>query len=201
VIRVLLAEDQGMMRGALALLLALEEDIEIVAQLDSGDDVLPACRDTRPDVALLDIEMPGLSGLAAARLMRESYPGCKVVIVTTFGRPGYLRDAMDAGVSGFVVKDGPVDQLAGVIRRVLAGDRVIDPVLAVAALTNGPNPLTERERDVLSAAVDGSPIGEIATRLNLSKSTVRNYLSSAIQKMGTRNRIEAAQRARDNGWL
>ncbi len=200
-IRVLLAEDQGMMRGALALLLSMEPDIEIVAQVDSGDAVVAACCATRADVALLDIEMPGISGLAAARLMRECCPDCKVVIVTTFGRPGYLRDAMDAGASGFVVKDGPVDQLAGIIRRVLAGDRVIDPALAVAALTSGPNPLTERERDVLSASVDGTPIGEVATRLHLSKSTVRNYLSSAIQKMGTRNRIEAAQRARDNGWL
>ena len=200
-IRVLLAEDQGMMRGAMALLLAMEPDIEIVAQVASGDLIVPTCIATRPDVALLDIEMPELSGLAAARLMRDQCPDCRVVIVTTFGRPGYLREAMDAGVSGFIVKDGPVDQLAGIIRRVLAGDRVIDPTLAVAALTSGPNPLTDRERDVLSAAVDGSPIGEIASRLNLSKSTVRNYLSSAIQKMGTRNRIEAAQRARDHGWL
>lgn len=200
-IRVLLAEDQGMMRGALALLLSMEEDIEIVAQVASGDDVLPAAVATRPDVALLDIEMPGQSGLAAARLLREYYPDCKIVIVTTFGRPGYLREAMDAGVSGFVVKDGPVDQLAGIIRRVLAGDRVVDPTLAVAALASGPNPLTERERDVLAAALDGSPVGEIASRLHLSKSTVRNYLSSAIQKTSTRNRIEAAQLARDRGWL
>jgi two-component system response regulator DesR len=190
-----------MMRGALALLLSMEPDIEIVAEVGSGDAVIPACQQTQPDVALLDIEMPGLSGLAAARLMRDSCPDCRVVIVTTFGRPGYLRDAMDAGVSGFVVKDGPVDQLAGIIRRVLAGDRVIDPTLAVAALTSGPNPLTERERHVLSAAEDGSPVGEIASRLNLSKSTVRNYLSSAIQKMATRNRIEAAQQARSKGWL
>jgi two-component system, NarL family, response regulator DesR len=201
VIRVLLAEDQGMMRGALALLLSMEPDIEIVAQVSSGDEIVPACIDTRPDVALLDIEMPEMSGLAAARLMRDRCPDCRVVIVTTFGRPGYLREAMDAGVSGFVVKDGPVDQLAGIIRRVLAGDRVIDPTLAVAALTSGPNPLTDRERDVLSAAVDGSPIGEIASRLHLSKSTVRNYLSAAIQKLNARNRIEAAQRARDHGWL
>jgi two-component system response regulator DesR len=201
VIRVLLAEDQGMMRGALALLLSMEPDIEIVAQVSSGDAVVTACLEAKPDVALLDIEMPGLSGLAAARLMREQFPSCRVVIVTTFGRPGYLRDAMDAGVSAFVVKDGPVDQLAGVIRRVLAGDQVIDPALAVAALTSGRNPLTDRERDVLAAAVDGSPVGEIAAILNLSKSTVRNYLSSAIQKTATRNRIEAAQRARDNGWL
>ena len=200
-IRVLLAEDQGMMRGALALLLSLESDIEIVAQVGSGDEVVPAVQATQPDVALLDIEMPGMSGLTAARMMRQQCSPCKVLIVTTFGRPGYLRDAMDAGVSGFVVKDGPVDQLAGVIRRVLSGEQVIDPALAVAALTSGPNPLTDRERDVLGAAVDGAPIGEIASRLNLSKSTVRNYLSLAIQKLGSRNRIEAARRARDHGWL
>lgn len=190
-----------MMRGALALLLSMEPDIEIVAQVSSGDQIVPRCLETRPDVALLDIEMPLISGLAAARQLRDHDPTCRVVIVTTFGRPGYLREAMDAGVSGFVVKDGPVDQLAGVIRRVVAGDRVIDPGLAVAALTSGPNPLTDRERDTLAAAVDGSPIGEIATQLHLSKSTVRNYLSSAIQKTGTRNRIEAAQRARERGWL
>ncbi|MDQ1428272.1 MAG: two-component system, NarL family, response regulator DesR [Acidimicrobiaceae bacterium] len=189
------------MRGALALLLALEPDIEIVAQVGSGDEVVAASLQSRPDVALLDIEMPGINGLAAARQMRDECPECRVVIVTTFGRPGYLREAMDAGASGFVVKDGPVDQLAGIVRRVLAGERVIDPTLAAAALTGGPNPLTERERDVLAAAIDGSPIGEIAGRLHLSKSTVRNYLSSAIQKTGTRNRIEAAQSARQRGWL
>ncbi|HEX3540168.1 MAG TPA: response regulator transcription factor [Acidimicrobiales bacterium] len=200
-IRVLLAEDQGMMRGALALLLSLEPDIEVVAQVASGNDVVAACEESKPDVALLDIEMPGMNGLVAARLLQAHCPACRVVIVTTFGRPGYLREAMDAGASGFVVKDGPVDQLAGVIRRVLTGERIIDPALAAAALTSGPNPLTDRERDVLAAGVDGSPVGEIASCLNLSKSTVRNYLSSAIQKTGTRNRIEAAQAARDRGWI
>ncbi|MGH9126026.1 MAG: response regulator [Acidimicrobiales bacterium] len=200
-IRLLLAEDVGMMRGALATLLRLEPDIDIVAELKAGNEVLPSAAETRPDVALLDIEMPGISGLAAARLLRDAYPECKVVILTTFGRPGYLREAMDAGVAGYVIKDGPVTQLAGVIRRVLGGERVIDPALAVAALTNGPNPLTDRERDVLAAALDGSPIGEIASRLILSKSTVRNYLSSGIRKTATRNRIEAAQAARDRGWL
>lgn len=189
------------MRGALALLLSMEPDIEIVAQVGSGDEVVPASLETRPDVALLDIEMPGMSGLAAARQMRDQCPACRVVIVTTFGRPGYLREAMDSGARGFVVKDGPVDQLAGIVRRVLAGDRVIDPALAAAALTSGPNPLTDREREVLAAAIDGAPVGEIASRLHLSKSTVRNYLSSAISKTGARNRIEAAQSARDRGWL
>lgn len=190
-----------MMRGALATLLRLEPDIDIVAELKAGNEVLPSAAETRPDVALLDIEMPGISGLAAARLLRDAYPECKVVILTTFGRPGYLREAMDAGVAGYVIKDGPVTQLAGVIRRVLGGERVIDHALAVATLTSGPNPLTDRERDVLAAALDGSPIGDIASRLILSKSTVRNYLSSGIQKTGTRNRIEAAQAARDRGWL
>ena len=199
--RVLLAEDQGMMRGALALLLSLEPDIEVVAQVGSGDEVVAACLASHADVALLDIEMPGQSGLAAARQLRELAPDCLVIIVTTFGRPGYLRQAMEAGARGFVVKDGPVDQLAGIIRRVLAGERVIDPALAAAALSSGPNPLTERERVVLAAATDGAPVGEIASQLHLSKSTVRNYLSSAIQKTSTRNRIEAAQAARHYGWL
>ncbi len=200
-IRVLLAEDQGMMRGALALLLGLEEDIEIVAQVPTGDGVLPAALRERPDVALLDIEMPGKSGLDAAAELREHLPECRVLILTTFGRPGYLRRAMEAGAYGFLVKDGPVEELAAAIRRVLGGERVIDPALAAAALSTGPSPLTDRERDVLAAAGDGSTIADVATRLHLSESTVRNYLSSAIGKTGTRNRIEAARQARHNGWL
>jgi two-component system response regulator DesR len=201
VIRVLLAEDETMMREALALLLAREPDIEIVAQVGTGDGILPACLASLPDVALIDIELPGISGLAAARQLRDRCPHCRVVIVTTFGRPGYLREAMDVGASGFVVKDAPVEQLAVIIRRVLTGDRVVDTGLAVAALSDGPNPLTAREREVLAAAVDGSPIGDIASRLHLSKNTVANNLSSAIRKLGTRNRIEAGRRARDHGWL
>ncbi|MCC5580062.1 response regulator transcription factor [Microtetraspora sp. AC03309] len=200
-IRVLLAEDQGMMRGALALLLGLEEDIEIVAQVPTGDGVLPAALRERPDVALLDIEMPGKSGLDAAAELREHLPECRVLILTTFGRPGYLRRAMEAGAYGFLVKDGPVEELAAAIRRVLGGERVIDPALAAAALSTGPSPLTDRERDVLAAAGDGSTIADVAARLHLSESTVRNYLSSAIGKTGTRNRIEAARQARHNGWL
>ncbi len=200
-IRVLLAEDQGMMRGALALLLDLEPDIEIVAQVSDGDAVVPAAVEARADVALLDIEMPGRSGLDAAARLREALPSCRVLILTTFGRPGYLRRAMEAGAYGFLVKDGPVEELAAAIRRVLAGERVIDPALAAAALSTGSNPLTERERDVLSAAADGSTIADVAARLHLSESTVRNYLSSAIGKTGTRNRIEAARTARHNGWL
>lgn len=200
-IRVLLAEDQGMMRGALALLLDLEEDIEVVAQVASGDEVVSRALETRPDVALLDIEMPGRNGLDAAAELRERLPSCRVLVLTTFGRPGYLRRAMESGASGFLVKDGPVEELAAAIRRVLAGERVIDPALAAAALSVGPSPLTDRERDVLAAAADGSTIADIAARLHLSESTVRNYLSAAIGKTGTRNRIEAARTARHNGWL
>jgi two-component system response regulator DesR len=201
VIRVLLAEDQGMMRGALALLLGLEDDIEVVAQVTSGNEVLPTALDVRPDVALLDIEMPGGDGLDAAARLHGELPDCRVLILTTFGRPGYLRRAMEAGAHGFLVKDGPVEELAGAIRRVLKGERVIDPALAAAALSTGPSPLTDRERDVLAAAADGSTIADVAGRLHLSESTVRNYLSSAIGKTGTRNRIEAARLARHNGWL
>jgi two-component system, NarL family, response regulator DesR len=200
-IRILLAEDQGMMRSALALLLGLEEDLEVVAQVSTGDAVLAAARATTPDVALLDIEMPGRSGLDAAVELRAELPSCRVLILTTFGRPGYLRRAMESGASGFLVKDGPVDHLANAIRRVLAGERVVDPALAAAALSAGPDPLTERERDVLSAAADGSTIADVAARLHLSESTVRNYLSSAIGKTHTRNRMEAVQAAQANGWL
>jgi two-component system response regulator DesR len=200
-IKVLLAEDQGMMRGALALLLGLEDDFEVVGQVAAGDQIVPTAREVRPDVAVLDIEMPGRSGLDAAAELHAELPECKILIVTTFGRPGYLRRAMEAGASGFLVKDGPVEDLARAIRRVLAGERVVDPELATAALSAGPNPLTGRERDVLAAAVDGSTIADIAGRLHLSESTVRNYLSSAIGKTGSRNRIEAVRAARHNGWL
>jgi two-component system response regulator DesR len=201
VIRVLLAEDQGMMRSALSLLLGLEPDIEVVAEVGDGESVVPAAVRVRPDVALLDIEMPGIDGLAAAVQLRSRLPACKVLILTTFGRPGYLRRAMEAGASGFLVKDGPVEDLAAAIRRVLAGDRVVDPALAATALSVGPNPLTEREREVLSAAADGSTVADIAARLHLSESTVRNYLSAAIGKTGSRNRIEAVRMARQQGWL
>ncbi|MEU2311305.1 response regulator transcription factor [Streptomyces albidoflavus] len=200
-VRVLLAEDQGMMRGALALLLGMEPDLEVVAQVGSGDEVVSAALEQRPDVALLDIEMPGLSGLEAATLLRDHLPGCRVVMVTTFGRPGYLRRAMDAGAAGFVVKDGPVEELAEAVRRVLRGETVIDPALAAAALSAGPNPLTGRERDALNASADGATVADIAVRLRLSESTVRNYLSAAIGKTSTRNRMEAVREARRQGWL
>ncbi|MGV9786262.1 response regulator [Streptomyces sp. NPDC003435] len=200
-IRLLLAEDQGMMRGALALLLGMEDDIEVVAQVSAGDAIVAAAVEHRPDVALLDIELPGLSGLDAAVLLRERVPGCRVLILTTFGRPGYLRRAMEAGAAGFLVKDGPVEELARAVRRVLAGETVVDPVLAAAALSAGPNPLTGRECEVLTASVDGATVADIAARLHLSESTVRNYLSSAIGKTGTRNRAEAVREARQRGWL
>ncbi|MFD7890146.1 response regulator [Streptomyces albidoflavus] len=200
-VRVLLAEDQGMMRGALALLLGMEPDLEVVAQVGSGDEVVSAALEQRPDVALLDIEMPGLSGLEAAALLRDHLPGCRVVMVTTFGRPGYLRRAMDAGAAGFVVKDGPVEELAEAVRRVLRGETVIDPALAAAALSAGPNPLTGRERDALNASADGATVADIAVRLRLSESTVRNYLSAAIGKTSTRNRLEGVRVARRQGWL
>jgi two-component system response regulator DesR len=200
-VRVLLAEDQGMMRGALALLLGLEDDMEVVAQVGAGDRIVEEALAVRPDVALLDIELPGRSGLDAAAELRDRLPGCRVLILTTFGRPGYLRRAMEAGAAGFLVKDGPVEELAGAIRRVLRGERVIDPALAAAALSAGPNPLTPREQDVLNASADGATVADIAERLFLSESTVRNYLSAAIGKTGTRNRMEAVRAARQNGWL
>ncbi|MFZ2032979.1 MAG: response regulator transcription factor [Candidatus Dormiibacterota bacterium] len=200
-IRVLLAEDQGMVRGALATLLALEADIEVVAQCSRGDEVVAAAESARPDVALLDIEMPGLDGLKAASLLHQAMPDCTIIILTTFGRPGYLRRAMEAGATGFVVKDGPADQLAVSIRRAVAGERVIDTALAAAALSDGSNPLTPRERDILHAASGGATIATIATSMFLSQGTVRNYLSSAIQKTGARNRLEAVRTAEQHGWL
>ncbi|MFE3600173.1 response regulator [Streptomyces sp. NPDC059142] len=200
-VRLLLAEDQGMLRGALALLLGMEADLEVVAQVARGDAIVDAALTSRPDVALLDIELPGLSGLDAAAALRTEVPECRVLILTTFGRPGYLRRAMEAGAAGFLVKDGPVEELAAAIRRVLTGETVIDPALAAAALSAGPSPLTARERDVLNASVDGATVADMAQELRLSESTVRNYLSAAIGKTGTRNRMEAVRAARRQGWL
>ena len=201
VIKVLLAEDQVMIREALATLLSFEDDIEVVAQVGRGDEVVKAARETRPDVALLDIEMPGMDGLTAAAELRRASPEVKIVILTTFGRPGFLRRAMESGVSAFLVKDSPADKLTETIRRVLNGERVIDPDLAAAALADGLNPLTPRERDVLLAADGGGTIAEIATELYLSEGTVRNYLSACIQKTGARNRAEALKIAQERGWL
>ena len=200
-IRVLLAEDQAMIREALAALLSFEDDIEVVAQVGRGDEVTPAALASKPDVALLDIEMPGMDGLTAAAALQAALPSVKIVILTTFGRPGYLRRAMEAGASGFVVKDSPADRLARTIRQVLSGQRVIDPELAAAALSEGASPLTPRERDVLAASQDGATIAEIAAALYLSEGTVRNYLSACIQKTGARNRTEALRVAEERGWL
>jgi two-component system response regulator DesR len=200
-IRVLLAEDQAMVRGALAALLSLEGDIEVVAEVTRGDQVVPAAQTTRPDVALLDIEMPGGDGLSAAHALRAALPSCRVVILTTFGRSGYLRRAMESGAVGFLLKEAPAADLAVAIRRIIAGERVVDPQLALAALSEGDNPLTSRERDVLAAALGGASIAAIAIQLSLSEGTVRNHLSATIQKLGVRNRMEAARLAEQKGWL
>ena len=200
-ITVLLAEDQAMVRGALAALLDLEDDIKVVAQVERGDEVVPAALAARPDVALLDIEMPGGSGLSAAQALRQHLPSCRVMILTTFGRSGYLRQAMESGAVSFLLKDAPAAELAVSIRRVMAGERVVDPDLALSALSDGSNPLTGRERDVLQASLDGASIADIAVRLYVTEGTVRNHLSSAIQKLGAQNRVEAARLAEQKGWL
>ena len=200
-IRVLLAEDQAMVRGALAALLGLEPDIAVVGEVARGDDVVPAAQRLRPDVALVDIEMPGLDGLQAAARMSAAVPECRVLMLTTFGRPGYLRRAMEAGASGFLLKDAPATELAVAIRRAHRGERVVDPGLAAEALSEGTSPLTERERVVLAASIEGGTNAEIAGRLFLSEGTVRNHLSAAIQKLGARNRVEAARLAQEKGWL
>jgi two-component system, NarL family, response regulator DesR len=201
VIRLLLADDQHLVRGALSALLSLEDDLEVVAEVGRGDEVVAAALEHRPDVALLDVEMPGLDGISATEQLRARVPGCRVLVVTTFGRPGYLRRAMAAGASGFMVKDAPADQLADAIRRVHQGLRVVDPSLAAESLAAGDSPLTPRERDVLAAALDGGTVADVAARLVLSEGTVRNYLSSAIGKTGTRTRADAARVARERGWL
>ncbi|WUM96071.1 response regulator transcription factor [Streptomyces sp. NBC_00322] len=201
VIRLLLAEDQSMVREALAALLGLDPDFEVVAQVARGDEVLAAVRAHEVDVALLDIEMPGRTGIEAARELHAEFPAVKIVILTTFGRPGYLRTAMEAGADAFLVKDAPAAQLADAVRKVLAGERVIDPTLAAAALAEGANPLTDREREVLRAAGDGATNAELAAHLHLSQGTVRNYLSTSIQKLAVRNRAEAVRTAREKGWL
>jgi two-component system, NarL family, response regulator DesR len=200
-IRVLLAEDQAMVRGALAALLSLEGDIEVVAEAARGDEAIQAALSTQPDVALLDIEMPGGDGLLAAQALRERLPSCRVVILTTFGRSGYMRRAMESGAAGFLLKDAKASELAIAIRRVIAGERVVDPELALAALSEGANPLTAREREALSAALSGASLEDIAAGLYLAEGTVRNHLSVAMQKLGARNRMEAARLAEKKGWL
>ena len=200
-IRVLLVEDQTMMRDAVASLLSLEDDIEVVGAVGRGDDAVTAAERLTPDVALVDIELPGLDGLSVAERLASSVPSCRVVIVTTFGRPGYVRRAMTANVGGFILKETPASDVASVVRRVHAGERIVDPSLAVEALREGDDPLTQRERDVLRAAREHATIAEIAGHLFLSEGTVRNYLSSVIQKLGARNRAEAIAVAEQKGWL
>ncbi|KAB1905415.1 response regulator transcription factor [Micromonospora sp. AMSO31t] len=200
-IRLLLADDQALVRGALAALLSLEPDLTVVAEVGRGDEVVPEALRTRPDVALLDVEMPGLDGVAAAAALRAALPGCRVLVVTTFGRPGYLRRAMEAGANGFVVKDTPARQLADAVRRVHAGLRVVDPTLAAETLATGASPLTDRETEVLRTARGGGTVAELAATLHLSEGTVRNHLSAAIGKTGARNRADAVRVAEENGWL
>jgi two-component system response regulator DesR len=200
-VRLLVADDQELIRSALAALLSLEEDFEVVATIGRGDEVVAAVKAQHADLALLDIQMPGIDGLAAARVLAQEVPECRSLILTTFGRPGYLRRAMESGASGFVVKDAPAEQLADAIRRVMAGERVVDPALAASTLANGASPLTARERDVLVAARPGATVSEIAEKLFLSEGTVRNYLSAAIAKAGARNRAEAVRSADERGWL
>lgn len=200
-IRLLIADDQALVRGALAALLGLERDIEVVAQVGRGDEVVDAVAASHADVALLDIEMPGIDGIQAAAELRAARSPCRALIVTTFGRPGYLARAMKAGASGFVVKDTPAAALADAVRRVHTGLRVVDPALAAESLAQGDSPLTERETDVLEIARTGGAIADIARILHLSEGTVRNHLSNAIGKTGARNRADAARIAEENGWL
>ena len=200
-IRVVIAEDQQMVRGALSALLVLEPDIEVVAQVGRGDEIMPAVEREHPDVALLDIEMPGGDGLTAAAELHRRQPKVRVIILTTFGRPGYLRRAMEAGAIGYVLKEAPAETLAATIRRAMEGKRTVDPTLAVTALSEGNNPLTEREREVLAMSREVPTIADIAARLYLSEGTVRNHLSTAIQKLDARNRGEAARIAEQKGWL
>ncbi|GAA1764447.1 MULTISPECIES: response regulator transcription factor [Streptomonospora] len=200
-IRVVLADDEHLVRGAIAALLGLEPDLEVVSQVGRGDEVAGAVAATGADIAVLDIEMPGRGGLEVAGELREAAPGCGVLMLTSFGRPGYLRRALAAGARGFLAKDAPVDQLAGAIRKVHEGGRYIDTELAAAAMASGENPLTARESEVLRSAAEGWAVGEIARTLHLSEGTVRNYLSSAIAKTGAANRMAAIRTAQEMGWL
>ncbi|HEX6684070.1 MAG TPA: response regulator transcription factor [Candidatus Limnocylindrales bacterium] len=200
-IRVLIADDQALIRGALASMLNLEPGIEVVAQVASGAEVLASARASMPDVALLDVQMPGMDGLSAAAELHKAMPSVRIVICTTFGRPGYLTRAMAAGASGFVVKDADPEYLIEAIKRVHAGLRVVDPGLAAESLAAGSSPLTQREREVLLTAATGATVRDIAQRLHLSEGTVRNHLSSAIGKTGARTSAEAVRIAESNGWL
>jgi two-component system, NarL family, response regulator DesR len=200
-IRVLIAEDMHLIRGALVALVSLEDDLEVVAELDRGDQILEAALRTRPDVAVLDIDLPGLDGLTAAEQLHQRLPECRTLVLTGLSQPGHLLRALKAHVRGFIVKDAPAQTLADGIRRVARGERVIDPELVAAALETGSTPLTDREADVLREAASGLSTEQIAVRLSLSPATVRNYLSNAISKVGGRNRIDAIRIARNAGWL
>jgi two-component system, NarL family, response regulator DesR len=200
-IRLLLADDQALVRGALAALLGLEPDLEVVGEVDRGDEVVSAARRARPDVVLMDVEMPGIDGITATAAVRAALPSCRVLVVTTFGRPGYLHQAMAAGATGFVVKDTPARQLADAVRRVHRGLRVVDPVLAAETLAVGPSTLSARETQVLTCSRSGGTVADIAAQLHLSEGTVRNHLSAAIGKTGARTRAEAVRIADQNGWL
>jgi two-component system response regulator DesR len=200
-IRVLIAEDMHMIRGALVALLSLEGDMQVVAELERGDQIVPTALQTRPDVAVVDIDLPGLDGLTAAEQLSQRLPECRTLVLTGLSQPGNLLRALKVHVRGFIVKDAPAETLANGIRRVAAGERVIDPELVAAALETGSTPLTARETDVLRAAEGGITTDQIASQLSLSSATVRNYLSNAISKVGGRNRIDAIRIARDAGWL
>ncbi|GAT65033.1 merR family transcriptional regulator [Planomonospora sphaerica] len=200
-IRVLLAEDMHMIRSALVALLRLESDIEVVAEVVRGDEIVPAALRTRPDVAVLDIDLPALDGITAASELRERLPGCRVLILTALGRPGEVRRALAGGIEAFLVKDAPGDRLADAIRRTAQGLRVLDPELVTAAMEYGASPLTAREREVLAEAACGAPAEEIAARLHLSAGTVRNYLTGAVGKTGARNKVDAIRIAQDAGWI
>jgi two-component system response regulator DesR len=200
-IRILIAEDQAMVREAIAGLLDLEEDLEVVAQVGRGDEVLAAARACRADVALLDIEMPGASGLEVLTRLAREQPDCRILILTTFGRPGYLRRAMEGGAAGFLLKDAPIAELASAIRRAMGGERIVDPGLAASALSEGPSPLTQREQEVLVASREHATVAQVAAALHLSAGTTRNHLSAIMGKLGAHSRIEALRIAEEKGWL
>ncbi|MEA2154187.1 MAG: two-component system, NarL family, response regulator DesR [Solirubrobacteraceae bacterium] len=200
-IRILIAEDQAMVREAIAGLLDLEGDLEVVAQCGRGDEVMAAVQATEPDVALLDIEMPGADGLEVLGLLAAQRPDCRILILTTFGRPGYLRRAMEGGAAGFLLKDAPIAELSSAIRRAMAGERIVDPGLAASALSEGPSPLTEREQEVLVASREHATVAQVAAALHLSRGTTRNHLSVIMGKLGAHSRIEALRIAEEKGWL
>lgn len=200
-IRILIAEDQVMVREAIASLLELEDDLTVVAQVGRGDEVLAAAHSAEPDIALLDIEMPGATGLEILAALRAQQPGCRILILTTFGRPGYLRRAMEGGASGFLLKDAPASDLSSAIRRAMSGERTVDPGLAAAALSEGDSPLTAREREVLSASRAYATVAQLAAALHLSSGTTRNHLSAIMGKLGAHSRGEALRVAEEKGWL